>query len=299
MTGAYDRDASAAPSTYVPILALPYWDVIGAFVRDAVVDAARLTDRTERDLYAAATPFVLWCWQVRATELVTDRIFRRFLVQQFVHLGMDAYSVGSRATHRSALWRMVEVLNPTDVDDGHRSLGRVAAIAPYNDVELTRLYSWSRGQTTAHRRKDAAALLALGLGAGLATRELLAVRSDDVVIGETGTLVRVQAGRARVVPVLPEWRRTLAHAASDAEKGALLFRPGRQSGAEGQVTDFITRSRTTVDVRPSRMRSTWLLNHLANGTSARELLRISGLKNYAALDKIADFLQPDDMKKKH
>ena len=37
------------------------------------------------------------------------------------------------------------------------------------------------------------------------------------------------------------------------------------------------------------MRTTWLLEHLDAGTPPKELLRISGLKNFAALDKIAAF----------
>jgi integrase len=275
---------------YVPILALPYWATIGDFVRDAVADTVRLTDRGERDLYAAATPFVLWCWRTRATALVRSLVFRRFMVQQFIHLGMDAYARSSRATFRSALWRMVEVLNPDEPDSGHRPLGRAAPVAPYNESELTRLYSWSRGQSTEHRRRDAAALLALGLGAGLATRELLGVRAGDVVTGERGTLVRVRHGRERVVPLLPEWRKSLELGAESAPGDGFLFRPGRRGAAEGQVTDFITRSHTTIDVRPSRMRSTWLVAHLSMGTPPRDLLRISGLKNYAALDKMADFV---------
>ena len=41
---------------YVPILALPYWDTIGDFIETAVSECLPHTDRSPRDLYAAATP---------------------------------------------------------------------------------------------------------------------------------------------------------------------------------------------------------------------------------------------------
>jgi hypothetical protein len=58
-----------------------------------------------------------------------------------------------------------------------------------------------------------------------------------------------------------------------------------------QVTDFLHRGQQTdLDVRPARMRTTWLLTHLTAGTAPRELLQIAGLENLAALDRIAGFL---------
>lgn len=62
--------------------------------------------------------------------------------------------------------------------------------------------------------------------------------------------------------------------------------PSRGKATPGQITDFLTRSRSPLDVRPVRMRATWLIHHLNAGTPAEEILRISGLKNYAALDRL-------------
>jgi len=213
---------------------------------------------------------------------------------------MPGAASGSQATLRSALWRMTEVLNPAGMIGEHRQIPRSSPTAPYTDAEIAELYSWANTQTTPNRSRSALALLCLGLGAGLATRELLDVRASDVTVELTpsGTLsaaVVVWRDRPRVVPVRTDWVRTLETVATDLNQDDWLFRPGRLSITPGQVTDFLTRSRTTLDVRPLRMRATWLVQHLSDGTPAEALLRISGLKNYAALDKSVKFLpdQPD------
>lgn len=272
-----------------PINALPYWDVIGDFIRDSVVDAATRSGRPAEDLYPAVVPFVLWCWQTRGTPLEVPRIFRWRVLEEFIHRGMTGYLSGSRATHRSALTLVVEVLNPADVRPDHRPIPRSKPTEPYTSVEVASLYGWATSQGTARRKQDALALLALGLGAGLATREILGVKAADIDSRTDQLLVMVWEGRPRVVPILESWQSSMRQVIQEASPDSWLFRPGRTSATSGQITDFLQRARTHSDVRPARMRTTWLLEQLAAGTAPADLLRISGLKNLAALDKITHF----------
>ncbi|MBC7596682.1 MAG: hypothetical protein H7288_22620 [Kineosporiaceae bacterium] len=301
---------SGVRPAYLPILALPHWGVIGAFVDAAVAASLAGTGRSERDLYAAATPMVLWAWRARGIELENQTVFRRSIVEQFIHLGMPGAAPGSQATLRSTLWRMTEILNPDDIHEKHRPIGRRNPTAPYSESEIAELYSWANTQRTPGRSRNALILLVLGLGTGLATRELLEVRHSDVSLGHTlsgapAASIVTWSDRPRVVPVRPEWTRTLHSVLADTPCAAYagnadagfsggsdrwLFRPGRTGTSDGQVTDFLTRARTHVDVRPSRMRTTWLLLHLKENLPAAELLRISGLRNYAALDILTPLL---------
>jgi integrase len=274
---------------YRPINALPYWDVIGEFVNDAVADTAALSGRESSSLYPAAVAFVLWCWQSRGTSLDRQRIFRLTTVEEFIHLGMTRYARGSKATHRSTLSLMVETLNPAETVRARRAIPRSEPTKPYTPSEIAALHSWAISQGTPRRQSDALALLALGLGAGLATRELLGVRVADLDMRSDQIQVIVWESRPRVVPVLPDWQRPLRRLQGNLHRTDCLFRPGRTGVNPGQISDFLLRARTELDVRPSRMRTTWLLEHLISGTPPQELLRISGLKNLAALDKIATF----------
>ena len=299
---------SARPA-YLPILALPYWATLGPFVVAAVHDSAAGCGRSDRDLFAAATPMVLWAWQARGVPLERARVFRHSLVEQFIHLGMPGAARGSRATLRSTLWRMTEILNPADSPGDHRPIPRSIPTAAYSEAAIAELYSWANTQNTPARSRNALALLCLGFGAGLATRELLDVRVSDISTdisidvstdvdtraASSGTAaVVVWSDRPRVVPFRQEWAATLLTVLTDTADDSWLFRPGRTGTSAGQVTDFLTRSRTHLDVRPSRMRTTWLLQHLAEGMPARDLLGISGLKHYAALDKLVPFVPPED-----
>jgi hypothetical protein len=286
---------------YLPILALPYWAIIGPFIDAAVRDSAAGCGRSDRDLFAAATPMVLWAWQARGIPLERGRVFRHSLVEQFIHLGMPGAARGSRATLRSTLWRMTEILNPADAGGRHRPIPRSIPTAAYPKTGIVELFSWANAQGTPARSRNALALLCLGFGAGLATRELLDVRVSDIstntntdtrLVGSATATVVVWSDRPRVVPFRHEWIPTLLTVVSDMDDDCWLFRPGRTGTSPGQVTDFLTRSRTHLDVRPSRMRTTWLLQHLAEGMSAADLLRISGLRNYAALDKLVPFIPP-------
>lgn len=275
---------------YLPIIALPYWDIIGAFVDAAVIDCVPNIDRSDRDLYAAAVPMVLWCWQARGTPLERPRIFRKSMIEQFIHLGMPGAARGSQATLRSTLWRMAELLNPAHDNAQHRPIARSAPTRPYSPVEVAELRSWAVTQATAVRRRDGLTMLALGLGAGLAARELLEVQTTDVILDhETsplGARIIVWQERTRVVPVLGPWVAIIQQTLAEVPAGGFIFRAGRGKATPGQITDFLTRSRSPLDVRPVRMRATWLIHHLNAGTPAEEILRISGLKNYAALDRL-------------
>lgn len=204
---------------------------------------------------------------------------------------MSGYARGSRGTYRSTLNAMVAALAPAT--ETTFPIPRSDPTPPYTPAETTALLSWANAQTSPSRRGDARVILALGFGAGLATRELLAVRVEDVFVTDDQVQVMVWNDRPRLVPVLSEWDVPLRAVSDTSPQHALVFRPGRTTIRAAQVTDFLHRGhRTALDVRPSRMRTTWMLGHLRAGTPPADLLRIAGLENLAALDRITRFLPP-------
>jgi len=286
------RSTGWDPRSYVPVHALPYWDFLGPFAREVIDLCEGQVDRDPEAIYAAVTPLAMWAWQVRGDALTVERIFRGRTIEEFVQRGMRAYLPASRATIRSTLWRILEHVAPHEAKTTRRRIGRSQPTAPYSETELGSLYAWALGQPTAHRRLDATALLALGCGAGLSTQELLSVTVPDVTRDVRGWLaVQVRGARAREVPLLDEWQRSLALVLEQRTDG-LLFRPLRDVSAAGQVTDFILRGRSHLDIRPARMRTTFLVRHLALGTDPTRLMRLSGLTTLAALDRLRGFTPP-------
>lgn len=283
------RDGVVAIPAYTPVKAARYWAELEPVVTAAVSATARALSRDPRGLYPPATAFALWAWQTRGMPAEMSRVFRRQLVEEFVHLGMPEFSRSSRATYRSILLAIADVVTPTY--EKTLPIPRSEPTAPYSDPEVAALRSWALRQGRAARRRDALVLLALGLGAGLATRELLAVRGTDLQWRDGMLHVAVWESRPRLVPVLPHWTTPLITACEAEDRDQWAFRPGRQGVRGAQVTDFLHRGQQTeLDVRPARMRTTWLLTHLAAGTAPRALLEIAGLGNLAALDRITKFL---------
>lgn len=284
-----DESAGVDAARFIPIKAAPYWDELEPVVVAAVSKTARLTGREPQALYPVATAFVLWAWQTRGVELDVGRMFRRRVVEEFVHRGMSSYTRGSRATYRSMLISIVNAVTPPS--EQPFPIPRSDPTHPYTPPEIAALRSWAGSQGNSTRRQDAAVLLALGFGGGLATRELLALRVSDVDKRSDGVHVLVWDRRPRLVPILAAWDTALRAAVRDADPSDWLFRRGRTGVRPAQVTDFLHRGHTTeLDVRPARMRTTWMLTHLQSGTPPRELLRIAGLENLAALDRLTRFL---------
>jgi integrase len=283
------EESDTATETFAPIKAARYWETLEPVVTAAVNKTARRTHREPRALYPVATSFVLWAWQTKGLELDVARMFRRRVVEEFVHRGMDSFTRGSRATYRSVLLAIVDAVTPPS--EQPFPIPRSDPTPPYSGTEIAILRSWAGAQGSAARRRDASVLLAMGFGAGLATRELLSVRTGDVDVRGDAVHILVWSGRPRLVPVLPAWQPGLRAAMKELGHDEWVFRVGRNGIRPAQVTDFLHRGHTTnLDVRPARMRTTWMLAHLEAGTPPRDLLRIAGLENLAALDRIRRFL---------
>lgn len=277
------------PTPFVPVKALAYWDLLEPVVRPAVEAAAARSDRDANALYPPAAAFALWAWQSRGMPPEGTTIFRQRVINEFIHRGMPNHTRASRATYRSALTTIAEAVTPTW--DASAVIPRSAPTAPYSAQEVARLVSWARSQRNEDRRVDARVLLALGLGAGLTTIELLNVRTRDIDWRDGQLVVQVWSSRPRLVPVDPQWAGGLLAVREHNAPDEWAFRRTRRGVRAPQVTDFLHRHHhTEIDVRPVRMRTTWLVSHLRTSTPPRELLRISGLKNMAALDRLTPFL---------
>lgn len=256
-----DAAIDVAAGQFVPIKAAPYWDALEPAVVAAVSKTVRSTGGEARALNPVATALALWAWQTKGLDLDVTRIFRRRIIEEFVHRGMSSYSRGSRATYRSMLIAIVDAVTPPS--DQPFPIPRSEPTPPYVPSEVAALRSWATGQGSITRRQDASVLLALGFGAGLATHELLALRVSDVDVRPDSVHVLVWDRRPRLVPVLAAWETALRDAVQTGASGDWLFRRGRTGVRPGQVTDFLHRGHTTtLDVRPARMRTTWMLAHL-------------------------------------
>lgn len=282
--------------SYQPRRAAQYWDHIGAFVRSAVTDAAPLTVYSERELLAAATPLTMWAWQSAGLPLELDVIFALHTIEWFIAVGLPHYcSDSGRNTLRSRLLRMSKALGVLpSAPPRLRPLGGSDPSLPYSAREVTALKSWAYAQATPRRTVNAEALLALGLGAGLAGREIINLTMGDIHADEDGVIVTVRGDRPRTVPVLREWELALRDMTVFAADGEAVFRDGRETANHNLITDFISRSEGKIHLQTRRMRATWLVQHLNAGTPLIPLMMAAGLKSTEALDRFLKFAREPD-----
>jgi hypothetical protein len=154
---------------------------------------------------------------------------------------------------------------------------------PYTRDEVELLKVDAVHQPTAARGRAFRAFLALGLGAGLDGRWVGSVEAADVVRRHGMVAVRVGPPAPRFVVVRAQWEVEVLALAHSAGSDWLM---GGRSTTRQRVADKTKRlvvPSTHPALSPSRLRSTWLLEHLEAGTRLLELARAAGFEGLTTL----------------
>jgi integrase len=273
---------------YTPDLPDDDWQRVESFVKNVVYDALPHVPYSPAAVTNAVARHVDWCVNVAGLPVERGALLRRDVIAYAVDL-MPTSSPSTRGRQRALLLRVGEHLGTVESLPPLSTLSAASPSQPYTAEEVDELCAWAEYQSTSSRRASARALISLGLGAGLPTRDLCSIRARDVE--GSGSRVHVSGARPRTVPVGPAWAPVLAQAAREvADPSATLFRPGTRWHAN-IVTVFVDRS-SGISVHPTtqRMRATWIVEQLTVGTPMHQLLRAAGLKSMDALVRYEKFL---------
>lgn len=220
-------------------------------------------------------------------------MLRPVTIENFINGGCEDLAEATRATYRSRLTQMAKRLLPYE-DRVFERLPLSSANnvpVPFSGVEVERLRFWAAHQKTEYRRLNAHLLLALGLGAGLSTQEIIDVTTGDIAVDHEGVLVFVHGARTRAVPVLAVWEEILALVAQTAMRTDIhVFAARRHSPSNPNLVNAFLGDALTppVHLTAQRMRSTWIVGHLASGVPAPLLARAAGV---VRVDSLARYLQ--------
>lgn len=277
-----------------------HWQVIEQFVRDAVTDAMPSSKIQAKRMLTACTRLVYWAWQSAGYDLDRQVIFRRDVISSFVAVACQHYAVSTQASYRSLLFSMSATLltgplRPVPTAVIPRSYD---ASEPYTGDEIRLLRLWAANQATTYRQVNATVLLALGLGAGLSTREIIHLRCADVQVDDQGVLVHVTGERERLVPVLGEWEAPLAALCQAAIRPTQpVFGSRRTTAANPNLVTAFLEDATDAPVRVKvqRLRATWVVGHLAAGVPAPVLARAAGLTTTDGLTRFLKYVPDIDV----
>jgi hypothetical protein len=231
----------------------------------------------------------LVAWAVReGLPLDVEVVLDPDTVERFIAVGLA--DDRSRATYRSVLRRVGPKLSArAPWEPRAASVARRQVARPYSEVDIGHLRSDSWAQPTPGRVRAARALLALGAGAGLDGRWVARVTVADVHTADGMTSVRVREPAARVVPVLAGWEDEVVDLVETARAGESLV--GGTSTARNRA-GALAASLVVAHGHPrfsaSRLRSTWLVTHLAIGTRLPELVKAAGLQGVTVLSDLLE-----------
>lgn len=218
-------------------------------------------------------------------------------IERYIAIGMPDAADSTRATRRSILRRMALKLSPElrDAPD-HEPISYRRVPPPYRASEVAGFVRCVAAQPTPGRRRSLAAILYLGLGCGLDTRDLGWVGGGDIVRDEQGVHVTVHGRlRPRTVTALADYEdRILVLEHGDPQRLLLGGRPGPRNNVTSQHLSVMVADGTLPKLVVGRLRSTWLLGHLDRRTPLPLLMEQAGLKTVRPLEDLLEYARPFD-----
>lgn len=246
------------------------WERIQAFVREMVTVSVPARPFMADNRMAVVAQFAAWADRI-GLPLDADLLFDPETIDRFLIEGPTHLKMGSRLNYRTQLWKVGRaVVGPELFPPKPPPMQRSEVLAPYDAAEITALVSWARGLSTEHRRRNARALLAVGLGAGLTPEEIQRLVGSDVRRDGGFVVVEVPGRRPRSVPVLKVWADEVWGTAQESGERP-FFCPERRRIVRNDVLKFIEAVSEPDGTRFTilRLRVTWIVYHLTVGTNLR------------------------------
>lgn len=234
----------------------------------------------------------------------------REYIERFIAVGCADLGQATRGNYRSKLLRLREALLGGECRTGApEKLSGSAASRPYTPAEQAALWSYATGQPTDELRDGLAILLALGLGCGLDSGDIIPMRASDLRLAgaqpdssgaaDGPVTVAVRGRRARLVICRRPWERVLAEHIRHADRqqpgpaAGYLFRPNAASRGGNLVTNFIARTHPapgTPPLKTTRLRATWLVGLIETGLPLQVIIAAAGLETLHSLSRILPYL---------
>ncbi|MFI8927130.1 hypothetical protein ACIG3E_05495 [Streptomyces sp. NPDC053474] len=286
--------------SYVPRAAGPRWGRVAPLVRQIVREADPLLPYKTTELLGVLAKLALFADDQGMESSARVWLSAEF-IERFVQVGCPGVGEATRGNYRSRLLRLREaVIGPPLVTGMPAKLSASDASRPYSPTEQAALWGWAAGQPTMALRSGCRVLLALGLGVGLDSAEVVPVRAHDVrtVGADSPVTVAVRGPRQRLVVCRRRIERVLADEAEAAVREgqtSYLFRPAAMARGKNTVTNFLARTVKDPKVPAlsmGRARATWLVALIDEGLPLTVIVAASGVQTLHGLSRVLPFARP-------
>lgn len=288
-------DVEQAVAAYVPkALRAQDWELVAEFARAVAVDVHPADDRRAVEAMRTLSQFLVWTHR-EGLPLDREQVFTPDVVSRYIQVGCAHLAEASRATRRSDLRRFsATVTSKAPWEPPEERLRANQLIVPYTPAEVSRLLEVADQQRTPVRRRRFQSLLALGLGAGLFPRETWKVSTDDLVDRHGYLCLTVPGAQRRTIPISSPHDHTLRRIAED-DPGSLILgycAPDWDRSRLSKLLQYIELPPDCPRLRLSRLRVTWVKEHLEHRVHLGELAHIAGVRSWKMFGHVMPFMHP-------
>jgi hypothetical protein len=270
------------------------WAVVGPLARDAVSRADPADRDHATELMSATVQLLHWAYG-QGVDLRPEVVFAQETLDRFISDGCAHLTPGTQTNRRRLLRKVgAAVLGPPEYPERPLRLPKSAPVVPYTVQEEATLAGWMRGLSTERVRRGAVALLGLGLGAGLRSREIDMAQVSWVEESAKGLTVVVPETPGRRVPVLVRWEWAIRQAVEHAHSGQ-LFLPEQQTARRKRVSVFTENlpKHHAPKLSVQRLRITWIVRHLDGRVPPNVLAAAAGVTGEQLFQYVASMAPAD------
>jgi len=291
------ESAREAVRRYVPSALQPGdWEHVAEFTRSVALDIHPADRRRAIEAMRTLSQFVVWAHR-QGIPLDREAIFTPDVVERYIAVGCSHLAHASRATRRSDLRRFsTAVTRRAPWAPLPPRMRADYAVVPYTHAEVDRLLEVAHQQRTPTQRRRLTSTLALGLGTGIYPRETWRVTTDHLVLQQGHLCLEVPGDTPRTVPITPPHDATLDQIRRDDPGSTILGFVAREWD-RSRLWHMIEKAEIPADCPPikmSRLRATWMLDHLEHRVHLNALAKLAGVTSWKAFGHLMGFLQPID-----
>ena len=275
-------------TNYRPMVPSGQWEASREFVVTTVLAMKPRTYENTRRMMSMTARFVAWTWTVsgcamRPEKVFTDAHARRFVANE-LRTRSHIYQWGV-ARQLSAISKTLNGIELSRPAFGSRN----CRTAPYSHADIATMSSWANALPTAHKRRNAAAILALAGGAGLSAAEIMDTRIEDVETHDGLMFVTVRGTSPRRIPVLRIWIRTLTRAIAGRTAGLLFVGYRLEEYPPRALQTFLTDNRCPVRPSANRLRCNFVVTLLDAQLPMQVIMEVGGFTSAQGLNPYLPF----------
>lgn len=258
---------------------------MGEFILDLVRRGQCSGKATVRQLLSEASLYVDWALDQGVPMTIGD-LMDHAVIDRWVATNSAGKSDITWGNRHSRIRNLARHVNPgPSAPPRPEPFTRKAVQAPYSRAEVAAIERLAIAQPTRRLRRQLCAMVGLGLGAGLSSRDLRHLRRSHVHLCPSGRLVvHVPGDNARTVPVLPRYVTFLEAGLQGLKDDDLVLgqQPERRKITAGIVATAAI-DHSAITLRQARLRATWLLELITTPVALADLMSMAGLTGGSSL----------------